>query len=84
MSQIETRPGTQSTAITGNDGADVAVVPRGLHVNAEVTLSMVLQDDPAGASPKTYVLGPGLWPYRPRRIYATGTTMNAGDVIGIA
>lgn len=84
MSQLETRPGTQSMTITANDAADVAVVPRGLHVNTEVTLSMILQDDPPDATPKAYVLGPGLWPYRPRRIYATGTIMSAGNVIGIA
>lgn len=74
-------PGTQTVAITPNDGADISGSSlRGLYLGATGDVRGILSDD---TSPQTFVglAGGVVHPLSFKRIYATGTT--ATGILGV-
>ena len=73
-------PASHAFAVTPNDGADLAVVTRGLFVGTGGDVSLLLKGDSA---PVTFagVAGGTVLPVRALRVRATGTT--AVDIVGL-
>ncbi|MEI4488216.1 hypothetical protein V8J36_18640 [Frigidibacter sp. MR17.14] len=64
-------PASHLMAITPNDSTDLAQVPRALNVAASGTVRMITQ---GGETADVYVAAGIVFPLRPRRVMATGTT----------
>ena len=65
-------PAFQSAAVTPSDSADLATTARMIYVGGTGNISMTLLND---TSPVTFNSLPvGWYPFRAKRIYATGTT----------
>jgi hypothetical protein len=73
-------PAGHAFAVTPNDGADLAVITRGLYVGTGGDLSLVLKGDAAAVSFAGVASGSVL-PLRVARVRATGTT--ASDIVGL-
>lgn len=73
-------PAGHAFAVTPNDGADLAVVTRGLYVGTGGDLSLVLKGNVSAVS-FVGVAGGSVLPLRVARVRATGTT--ATDIVGL-
>jgi hypothetical protein len=73
-------PAGHAFAVTPNDGANLAVVTRGLYVGTGGDLSLILKGDSAPVSLAGVASGSVL-PLRVARVRATGTT--ASDIVGL-
>jgi hypothetical protein len=73
-------PANHAFAVTPNDGANLAVVTRGLYVGTGGDLSVIPKGDSAPISFVGVASGTVL-PLRVQRVRATGTT--AADIVGL-
>ncbi len=73
-------PAGHAFAVTPDDGADLAVVTRGLYVGTGGDLSVILKGDSAAVSFVGVPSGAVL-PLRVARVRASGTT--AADIVGL-
>lgn len=64
-------PARRLLAVTPSDVADLAVIPKALHIGVGGTISIIGADD---TDPVTLTVDAGLLPVRARRVRATGTT----------
>lgn len=72
-------PADNVISITPNDGVDLSKVIRGLHVNVGGTVRGILNGD---SVTQDFTVNAGaLYPYRFKRIFATGTT--ATGLLGV-
>jgi hypothetical protein len=69
-------PPTHSAPITPDDASDLATIPTRIHVGGDGNIAgWLMWDDTTDGSPRTFaVLAGTTYPYRFRRIKATGTT----------
>lgn len=69
-----TFPATRHFAIAPDDSADLAAVPRAIYVGVGGDVAMQLVDDPGVTVTYSNMLSGVVYPCRPVRILATGTT----------
>lgn len=72
-------PARKLVAVTPNDGADLADVPKALYIGAAGTLALIAADDTASVS--LTVAAGAVLPIRAKRVLATGTT--ATDIVAL-
>lgn len=75
-------PGSNAFAITPEDDADLAVIPRAIYVGSEGDLTVVMADQTSNSTTVTFtgVLAGSLLPIRARRVRESST---AGSLVGI-
>lgn len=68
-----TSPTTSSRVVTPNDNTDLESVARALHANGSGNVALIMADD--SASVVKYVVAGVTYPWRVKRVLATGTTV---------
>lgn len=66
-------PSNESAVVVPSDSQDIAI-PKGLYVGVGGDIAMIGEDDTGEARVWKNVVSGSILPFRPKRIYATGTT----------
>jgi hypothetical protein len=74
-------PASRAAVVSPNDGADLATDARGLLVTASGNIRLIT----TGGDDVTIqnLIAPIILPIRTRRVYATSTTVSAGNIIAL-